>query len=76
MFHYNFIFQSSPPKAKKKRLSKSYDEENFEDGLKLIALGTTAGTVNLYSFAKGLLHTELVRNVFLIQLLFHLSYLN
>ncbi|XP_059169796.1 WD repeat-containing protein 43-like isoform X2 [Physella acuta] len=50
---------SSPPKAKKKRLSKSYDEEHFEDGLKLIALGTTAGTVNLYSFAKGLLHTEL-----------------
>ncbi|CAL1536918.1 unnamed protein product [Lymnaea stagnalis] len=50
----------STPNAKKKRLSKSSDDADlFQDELKLIALGTSAGTVNLYSFAKGLLHTQL-----------------
>ncbi|KAH9519592.1 WD repeat-containing protein 43 [Bulinus truncatus] len=49
----------SSPNTKKKKLNDSTEEEGYHDELKLIALGTTAGTVYLYSFAKGLLHTQL-----------------
>ncbi|KAI8788670.1 WD repeat-containing protein 43 [Biomphalaria glabrata] len=47
------------PNAKRKRLNNTAEEESYHDELKLLALGTTSGTVYLYSFAKGLLHTQL-----------------
>ncbi|KAK0056910.1 WD repeat-containing protein 43 [Biomphalaria pfeifferi] len=47
------------PNAKRKKLNNTAEEESYHDELKLLALGTTSGTVYLYSFAKGLLHTQL-----------------
>ncbi|BFZ07611.1 hypothetical protein BsWGS_10650 [Bradybaena similaris] len=46
-------------KSKKRRLSKSPEDETYIDDLRLLALGTTAGSISLYSFAKGGLHTQL-----------------
>ncbi|GFO17160.1 WD repeat-containing protein 43-like [Plakobranchus ocellatus] len=50
---------ASTPKSKRKKLNSGKSEEAGDDGLNLIALGTTAGDVNLYSFSKGSLHTQL-----------------
>ncbi|CAG5127789.1 unnamed protein product, partial [Candidula unifasciata] len=48
------------PKSKKRRVSKSPEDEAYIDDLRLLALGTTAGSISLYSFAKGGLHTQLI----------------
>ncbi|XP_035827479.1 WD repeat-containing protein 43 [Aplysia californica] len=63
----------APPKSKKKKLNG--DSAVYQDDLKLIALGTTAGTVNLYSFAKGLLHSQLTggHSLKINDVCFHLS---
>ncbi len=50
-------WQESPRKRKKQRRSQI---EKAVENLDLIALGTTSGTILLYSFAKGDLHTQLV----------------
>ncbi|GFR99204.1 WD repeat-containing protein 43-like [Elysia marginata] len=50
---------TSSPKSKRKKLNSSKPASSGDDGLNLIALGTTSGDINLYSFSKGSLHTQL-----------------
>ncbi|KAK3708240.1 hypothetical protein RRG08_023649 [Elysia crispata] len=49
----------STPKSKRKKLNSNKSDTAADDGLNLIALGTTSGEINLYSFSKGSLHTQL-----------------
>lgn len=56
---FNFCCQDTPRKKKKRRSESS--EELVTD---VLAIGTTSGSILLYSMVKGDLQTELVRICF------------
>lgn len=54
------LFDMLQPQSPRKKKKKKVDVEAAVGNLDLIAMGTTSGTVLLYSFARGQVHTHLV----------------
>lgn len=54
------VFDMLQPQSPRKKKKKKSDVEAAVGNLDLIAMGTTSGTVLLYSFARGQVHTHLV----------------